>query len=496
MSTNFDFTIGPEMLVKGLRPFEEAPRDSKFLVESKGAMGRHGVLAANQSMAPLDTSVITDGFPYPQIFAFSKFTIVCGATSIYEIINNVLTLKITVAAPCGGLWNAVDFYDYIYMSNGEIAVRRDVLTGEYTECTSLPVACAMCNYNGQVLVSPSSIAHTYTAGSEWTRKTDAFATVQHVFALSYEDAIYGVSNGELFKWDGISAWDLVVPHVGTESCIYTTDMIIHGSRIYKIAYSLSQYIMLTSWSVGETVWTVHFEYDPLSVGMPRLTGGCKMASFGSCIYMGSNLQRGRLYRWQSGNLTHIGTDPDNPSTNVPMVPVVYNSALYVVNGYYSKIYRWNGIFPVNVDDSSTLILVTDKPSECGVGEQRQFGFNKRYTIHGNALYMFLYEGVTHRTYFYKWDGTNWIYLNYYGITWVTSFVINYDSFVHYIDKLGALYTFNLSTEEATLLYPWFPGNEFNAYGNAESSFMFNDKLYALAANGMLFEYTAFIACTE
>ena len=52
MSTNFDFTIEPEMLTKGLRPFEETPRDAKFLVESTGAIGREGALCANESIFP------------------------------------------------------------------------------------------------------------------------------------------------------------------------------------------------------------------------------------------------------------------------------------------------------------------------------------------------------------------------------------------------------------------------------------------------------------
>jgi hypothetical protein len=44
MSKDFSFTITSEQLTRGLRPSKRAPRDSKFLVESKGAVGRDGVL--------------------------------------------------------------------------------------------------------------------------------------------------------------------------------------------------------------------------------------------------------------------------------------------------------------------------------------------------------------------------------------------------------------------------------------------------------------------
>ena len=103
--------------------------------------------------ALFDTSMITDDFPYPQILAFSKVTIVCGATKICEVVDGSLTLQLTVMA--SDLWSAVDFYDYIYMSNGAVAVVRDSNTGEYSSTVDLPSANGMLNYNGQVLIAPN-----------------------------------------------------------------------------------------------------------------------------------------------------------------------------------------------------------------------------------------------------------------------------------------------------------------------------------------------------
>ena len=153
MPKNFSYAIDSTKLVKGLRSFEKSPRDANFLVESIGAVGRNGALMANETLVVLNTSVIEDSFPYPQIFVFSKITIVCGATTIYEIIDETLTLMLTIDS-ASGMWEAVDYYDYIYLSNGEVSVKRSASTGTYTEDDDLPVANAICNFNGQVLISP------------------------------------------------------------------------------------------------------------------------------------------------------------------------------------------------------------------------------------------------------------------------------------------------------------------------------------------------------
>ena len=42
--------------------------------------------------------------------------------------------------------------DYIYMSNGTVAVTRDAGTKVYAATTALPTAMAALNFNGQVLL--------------------------------------------------------------------------------------------------------------------------------------------------------------------------------------------------------------------------------------------------------------------------------------------------------------------------------------------------------
>lgn len=150
MSKAFSFTITPELLLKGLRPQKRMPKDKGFLVECVGAVGRDSTLQIIDELTRMNTSAITDGFPFPQIFVFTNLVIVCGRTKIYEWVNNSLVEKLTVSA--GSTWNAVDFFEYVYMSNGKVAVVRDVGLLAYTVTTALPIASTICNYSGQVMV--------------------------------------------------------------------------------------------------------------------------------------------------------------------------------------------------------------------------------------------------------------------------------------------------------------------------------------------------------
>lgn len=150
MSSRPLLNIGAGELSRGLRPSKRMPRNSKFLVECNGGIGRDGVLCALDEITRIATTAITDGFPYPQIFVFTNVIIVCGETKIYEWVSDALVEKLTVSA--GSTWSAVDFYDYVYLSNGQVAVVRDAMDKTYSTTTDLPTAMAACNFNGQVIV--------------------------------------------------------------------------------------------------------------------------------------------------------------------------------------------------------------------------------------------------------------------------------------------------------------------------------------------------------
>jgi hypothetical protein len=150
----FSLTIAGDQLARGNRPTAKATRNNQFLVECKGMVGLEGVLQTLDDISShwIDLHItITDGFPYPQIFVFTNLVIVCSLTKIYEYAGGVLSAaKITVTA--GSTWSAVDFYDFIYLSNSKVAVVRDATTGLYSLSTTLPKASTICNFNGQVHV--------------------------------------------------------------------------------------------------------------------------------------------------------------------------------------------------------------------------------------------------------------------------------------------------------------------------------------------------------
>jgi hypothetical protein len=151
----FSITIDTTKLSKGLRPSKRMPRNSGFLVECKGAVGRDGVLQALDELTRIATAAITDTFPYPQVFVFTNLIIVCSSTKIYEWVGGSLVEKLTVTA--GSLWSAVDLYDFIYMSNGNVAVLRDPGSKVYSITANQPKAMALCNFNGQILAGATDI---------------------------------------------------------------------------------------------------------------------------------------------------------------------------------------------------------------------------------------------------------------------------------------------------------------------------------------------------
>ena len=151
----FSITIDTTKLSKGLRPSKRMPRNSGFLVECKGAVGRDGILQTLDELTRIATAAITDTFPYPQVFVFTNLIIVCSSTKIYEWVGGSLVEKLTVTA--GSTWSAVDLYDFIYMSNGNVAVLRNPESNMYSTTTEQPKAMSICNFNGQILAGATDI---------------------------------------------------------------------------------------------------------------------------------------------------------------------------------------------------------------------------------------------------------------------------------------------------------------------------------------------------
>jgi len=139
-------------LMRGLRKDSATSRDSYEMSDLSGLVGFDGAFKAipgTTVKADLDGSSPT--FPFPQVFVLSRLLLYCTSTKIYEMspADYSLTLVHTVVA--GSAWKVVDFFEYLYMSNGALAVVRSA-AGVWSTSSDLPTAYAMCNYNGQVLV--------------------------------------------------------------------------------------------------------------------------------------------------------------------------------------------------------------------------------------------------------------------------------------------------------------------------------------------------------
>jgi hypothetical protein len=152
MAEPFSIQINSPKLIRGLRPSTRMPRDSGYLIQCQGAIGHDGSLQELETLTRIATTAITDPFPYPQIFTFTNLIVVCGQTAIYEWIPpSTLTLRLG-SLTAGSTWSAVEFFDFLYLSNGIVAVVRRATDKVFAIDTTLPKAEAMVNFNGQVIV--------------------------------------------------------------------------------------------------------------------------------------------------------------------------------------------------------------------------------------------------------------------------------------------------------------------------------------------------------
>jgi hypothetical protein len=155
---NFSVTIPFNDLARGLRPTKRAPRNSKFLVDCVGVIGLDGVLAVldDLSESQIDTTALnTAEFPYPQLFVFTECIAIALEDAIYVYSGGSLTKVLDLGGYEGDIWSAIDMIDFIYMSNGKVAIER--FKGVWSITTSYPVASGICNYNGQVLIGAPGV---------------------------------------------------------------------------------------------------------------------------------------------------------------------------------------------------------------------------------------------------------------------------------------------------------------------------------------------------
>lgn len=147
----FSITLQSKDLARGLRRSSSNPRDRHGMTSLSGMVAKDGVLQALDELSRIDTDVITDGFPYPQLFVLSNYILICSATKIYDYSSGSLVLKYTAGA-VGSTWKCIDFIEYLILTNDSVVVVREAHTGNFVETSTIPDASAICNYNGQIFV--------------------------------------------------------------------------------------------------------------------------------------------------------------------------------------------------------------------------------------------------------------------------------------------------------------------------------------------------------
>lgn len=156
----FSFNYNAEQLSKGLRPFAEMPRNNKFLTRCDGAVGRNGVLKTLTSLS-LHTAtvehadIVWDDFPFPQLFVLEKLILLCNRQSILEYDGAAFVEKVS-GITSGSKWNVASAWDFVYLSNGKVAIVRNPTNRAYGYSSNAPVNTAALNFNGQIIVGISS----------------------------------------------------------------------------------------------------------------------------------------------------------------------------------------------------------------------------------------------------------------------------------------------------------------------------------------------------
>jgi len=151
----FSMEYDTEALSHGARPSRRLPRNNSFLSECKGAVGNEGTLKTLDALT-ISTMFNVAGvtladFPFPQLFLLERHIIVCNRASIMENVKGTLTTMIS-GLTGGGKWNVASSHDFIYASNGTVAVIRDPNTHVWALSSTAPKAMAIGNFNGQVIV--------------------------------------------------------------------------------------------------------------------------------------------------------------------------------------------------------------------------------------------------------------------------------------------------------------------------------------------------------
>lgn len=148
-------TFKTDNLIKGLRSSQYSSRNTKQLEVCQGMVGFEEALKTiptlQISSVMEDPNIILNDFPFPQLFILDKHILICNRQSILELKNNIFEVVIS-SIPAKGKWNVLSFFDFIYLTNGEVSIIRSPETHTYSISSTAPIGTAIHNFNGQIIV--------------------------------------------------------------------------------------------------------------------------------------------------------------------------------------------------------------------------------------------------------------------------------------------------------------------------------------------------------
>lgn len=137
----------------GIAPSDNVPSNTGGFRIMQGAYTNDNVVQGLEDLEQVEFDNFVFSYPFPQIFELTSITLVCGSSTVYELLSDG-TLEEKIRAFNGGTWTVADYNRFIVLTNGSSMIIRDGLTGMwkmYDGC-EIPDGLCVCNLNGQLVI--------------------------------------------------------------------------------------------------------------------------------------------------------------------------------------------------------------------------------------------------------------------------------------------------------------------------------------------------------
>ena len=149
-------------ILKGLRPYENMPRNQETLTECFNLIPRPQGLIPSPTITESITSIDVD-HPWPQILLGHTHWVCAAEEKIYTINGDwSLTQQLDLSPYYGtfpnapkGAWHIADVFSYMILTNGGVTVLYNPYTSdwEFNDVVTIPTLGTVCNFNGQLIGS-------------------------------------------------------------------------------------------------------------------------------------------------------------------------------------------------------------------------------------------------------------------------------------------------------------------------------------------------------